>query len=234
MLDHLVLKEISKLFSTEGAASHLLDAIGVEKGIVRPPFSGLTPYEYWRYLHQELENGLLDQGWEQLIKKALERYPHNKILQDRGRSAAVPTAAADRFDVFILYNSRDYDAVGQIVGRLVEAGIRPWFVKQDIHPDQILAHEISKALSNCASVAIFIGVEGFGPWGSIQFNAALELYSQKKERLVLVVLPDFNPAQHELPPLFKQFHYITFYLADDATAFQRLRLSIQSNSKSHE
>ncbi|MCC6458996.1 MAG: toll/interleukin-1 receptor domain-containing protein [Saprospiraceae bacterium] len=239
MPDNVVLKEISKLFSTEAAATHLLDAIGIEKGTVRPPFSGMTPFEYWRHIQQELDSGLLDPGMSRLLEKAQERYPYNKILQDRGKKVAVAPAgvppqppATDRFDVFISYNSWDQDVVGRIVGQLVEAGIRPWFVKRDIPPGQTLAQAIGQALSNCASVAIFIGGKGIAPWGIYQFNAALELYTQKKECLVPVVLPDFNPAQHELPPLFKQFHYITFKQADDADAFQRLRESIQRTIQS--
>ncbi len=105
------------------------------------------------------------------------------------------TAASD-FDVFLSHNSRDKPQVEQIAQRLVsDAKLKPFLDKWHLIPGDQWQPELADALERSATVAVFFGPYGSGPWHSEEMQVALMRAVREKEeyRVIPVILPHANP-----------------------------------------
>ena len=72
------LSEFSKIFNTETKAINILEDCEVPMEKIIQPFSGMTPFGYWKLIFRELEKGLIDSGLIKFILAAINEYPHNE------------------------------------------------------------------------------------------------------------------------------------------------------------
>lgn len=103
------------------------------------------------------------------------------------------TAAASRYDVFLSHNSQDKPLVAQLAGRLVaEAKVRPFLDEWHLFPGEEWLPKLEAALRDCATVAVFFGPTGNGPWHEVEMQVALMRAVREKQefRLIPVVLPE--------------------------------------------
>ena len=107
------------------------------------------------------------------------------------------TAAASRYDVFLSHNSQDKPHVEQIAQRLVgEAKVRPFLDKWHLVPGAPFQPELAAALDDSATVAVFFGPAGNGPWHHEEMQVALmRAVREKKEfRVIPVLLPQADAS----------------------------------------
>ncbi|MCP4459042.1 MAG: trypsin-like peptidase domain-containing protein [Cytophagales bacterium] len=76
-LDETILKELSRLINTPQKAKSILRNIGFPKEEI-PVFS--KPYDFWQDVLEEIENGIIEDGFNKLFSAVVERYPHNKTF----------------------------------------------------------------------------------------------------------------------------------------------------------
>jgi hypothetical protein len=71
---------MAQFFNIQMAAESMLDAIGFPRER-RPPWTG-DPESVWRLIFAELDAGIIDRPWYQLLRAALRRYPYNTTFLD--------------------------------------------------------------------------------------------------------------------------------------------------------
>jgi nucleotide-binding universal stress UspA family protein len=92
------------------------------------------------------------------------------------------------FDVFISYNTEDQEEVREIVNRLREAGINPWFDVDELLAGDTWGRELEKAIEHIGSAAVFLGKGGLGPWHQEEMYAILNRFTSLGRRIIPVIL----------------------------------------------
>lgn len=101
------------------------------------------------------------------------------------------------FDVFLSYNSKDKKLVEEIATRLkYEMGIQLYFDQWHIKPGDIIFSRLEDALTNCGTVAIFLGPHGWGGWQKQELQLAINLsvVTNGKVKVIPILLPGANKA----------------------------------------
>lgn len=98
---------------------------------------------------------------------------------------------ADEYDVFLSYSSADKPAVEAIALRLRdESGLRPFLDAWHLVPGDPWMTAIERAIERSASVAVFLGPKGTGPWHEQESQLALITGAQRRgKRVIPVLLP---------------------------------------------
>jgi TIR domain/NACHT domain len=97
---------------------------------------------------------------------------------------------ADEYDVFLSHNSADAAVVEEIAVRLREAGLEPFLDRWDLIPGELWITALERALEGSNTVAVFLGLEGIGPWHEQEKLVALASSARKhKKRVIPVLLP---------------------------------------------
>jgi GTPase SAR1 family protein len=107
------------------------------------------------------------------------------------------------FDVILLYNAADRDAVGDVAHELRSRRLRPWFDQWETSPGQPLLREAERAFANCRSVAVFVGQTSPGPWQDLELRALLTDSLERRIPIIPVLLPGANPR--DLPLFLRSF-----------------------------
>jgi energy-coupling factor transporter ATP-binding protein EcfA2 len=114
---------------------------------------------------------------------------HN--FRARVGSFAAMRASAQRFDVFLSYNSRDREVVEQIAERLKRAGVEPWLDRWALTPGGDWQHELGAGLDASVTCAVFVGAHDLGAWELQEVAVAIDrAATQQGFRVFPVLLPD--------------------------------------------
>ena len=97
-------------------------------------------------------------------------------------------APAQRFDVFLSYNSRDGEIVERIAERLKWAGLEPWLDRWSLTPGVEWQAELGAGLEDSAACAVFVGPHDLGPWERQEVTLALDRAVTQRDFRVFPVL----------------------------------------------
>ena len=113
--------------------------------------------------------------------------------------------ARNKFHVFLSHNSADKPAVEELARRLKAEGIEGWFDKWHLIPGEPWQEALERALADSATVAVFVGPSGFGPWQNEEMRAALARRVSESEgsfRVIPVLLPGATREERSRLPTF--------------------------------
>ena len=92
------------------------------------------------------------------------------------------------FDVFFSYHWRDHASVEAVARTLTERGLRVFLDRWYLTPGQPWPQALEHTLACCNSVAVFLGVDGLGPWQQRERDLALDRQGQEPGFPVIPVL----------------------------------------------
>lgn len=186
---------------------------------------------------------IIDEQWD-FIKKNLQEYQHlidalkNPVIPNDIQEIAVsrnikivsiPPATKDVaetvVDAFFSYNSKDKIVVEKLAQKLEnEKGLNIWLDKWNLIPGMPWQEEIEVALNKSKTIVFLLGPSGFGKWHTEEVRVALELrVKDKAKRVILVVLPNANFDEEEIPHFLKRLTWVVFSKGlDDVAAFELL------------
>ena len=101
------------------------------------------------------------------------------------------------YDVFISYNSNDYDSVNLLAIKLThEYGLNVWMDRDRLRPGVSWRVEIEEAMENSASVMIVWGPGGLGPIQLQERDLAYVIRDENSEfRVLYTLLPNSQPPK---------------------------------------
>jgi len=136
------------------------------------------------------------------------------------------------FAAFLSHSSSDAVTVEKIAGRLLDAGIRPWFDRWDMVPGDDAQEALEAALTACPVCVVLVGPGGLGPWHTAEMRVAISnrINSPGKYRLVCVLLPGASWST-ELPAFLGSGSRVEFVDSiDDEDGFHRLCCGIRGQA----
>jgi hypothetical protein len=116
---------------------------------------------------------------------------------------------ADRFDVFLAYNTHDIADVLEICAALRLHGIRPWIDVEQVRPGTWAQDAIQHAIRAVRTAAVFLGPQGTGRWQMLEIRAFVERCTIEELPVVPVLLPGVPEPPPELMVL-RQLNYVRF------------------------
>ena len=121
------------------------------------------------------------------------------------------------FDVFVSYNSRDEQIVRRLVECLKNAGIKPWFDREQIRAGDIILERLAVGLKESPVIAIAVGREGFGPHQTEEGYVAVQSSIHSGTRVIPVLLPAAGkPDPTTLPPFLQIRRFVALGALDTA------------------
>jgi len=120
------------------------------------------------------------------------------------------------YDVFIAYNSRDYDLVRPVVESLRARGIRTWMDQMDLPPGTPFQDRIEDVLRSCRAAAIFVGPDGLGPWERFEVRIAVSECVRRGLPVIPVMLDGAGP-EPLLPLFLREFRMVRFHRSHHPT-----------------
>lgn len=136
------------------------------------------------------------------------------------------------FDVFLSHNSADKPLVEVLARRLrEEAGLSPFLDKWHLIPGEPWQEALEEALTQSATVAVFIGPSGISPWHNAEMRAALDraIRTRDEYRVIPVLLP--GACEESVSTFLAQRVWVDFRSGlDDAEAFARLVAGIKGEA----
>src|SRR5512142_3087166 len=137
-----------------------------------------------------------------------------------------------KYHVFLSHNSADKPAVEELAVRLRREGIEPWLDKWNLIPGDPCQPAMERALTDCATCAVFIGPGGLGPWQNEEMRAAIDRRVGERGdqfRVIPVLLPGTErPERGKLPLFLTATTWVEFRRSlDDEEVFRRLVCGIR-------
>ncbi len=233
MQKSVLLNELAKLFDQPHSAKFFLEDCGFNLTRLRPPFGEMTAYEYWYYIAREVDSGTLAGGYNVLIRKGLERYPHNqelaamlaentRITENNGAGQEGP------YDVFISCNSKDGAVVECIVNGLIKE-VRVWYYKNDVAPSTAIVNALDRILNEVEVTLVLLGKNGKGAWQDMEIAMAVDQHTRKKMAILPVVLP--GATIDDLPLSLRQFSGIVFGSSTVEAVVQEITGALKKGKK---
>lgn len=137
----------------------------------------------------------------------------HRILGLEGMETNSSRSEANRYDVFLCYNSPDKEQVKAIGQKLRERGIRPWLDEWDIRPGSRWQDTLKLQLKSIGSAAVFIGPRGGGPWQDLEIQELLRQFTKHKRPIIPVIL-EGRKGRPRLPGFLGLWHVVDMRLAD--------------------
>ena len=131
------------------------------------------------------------------------------------------TANSAAFDVFMCHNSKDKGAVKQLNTKLKRNGISTWLDEEQLPPGRAWQDLLEEQIDSIASVAVFVGSSGTGPWQDMEIKAFLSEFVRRKCPVIPVILSNCT-AIPQLPLFMRQFTWVDFRKADPPPISQLL------------
>ena len=104
------------------------------------------------------------------------------------------------YDLFLSYHWRDHETVEAVAEALRDSGIKPFLDRWYLVPGRRWVEVLEQTLSECRSVAIFLGPEGMGRWQQREKEYALDRQTRDPAFSVIpVLLQGADPALGFLP-----------------------------------
>ncbi|MCA9710353.1 MAG: SUMF1/EgtB/PvdO family nonheme iron enzyme, partial [Myxococcales bacterium] len=101
----------------------------------------------------------------------------------------------DEYDVFLFYNSADARAVEALAVRLRdEARLHPFLDMWHLVPGESAIEALEQAIDRSRTIAVFLGLDGTGPWQEQERQLALDYGVRQGRRVIPVLLPGARPA----------------------------------------
>jgi len=119
----------------------------------------------------------------------------------------------DDFDVFLCHNSKDKEEVKKIGIKLKEIGLLPWLDEWELQPGLPWQPALEEKIERIKSAAVFVGVEGIGPWQRREIDALLREFVRRECPVIPTLLSDV-PKKPELPVFLKGMTWIDFNKSD--------------------
>jgi WD40 repeat protein/energy-coupling factor transporter ATP-binding protein EcfA2 len=143
-----------------------------------------------------------------------------------------------RYHVFLSHNSADKPAVEELARRLVQLGLNPFLDIWHLIPGEPFQDAIEEALDQCATVAVFVGPSGRGPWQHEEMRVAIQRRVNARRaglrpfRVIPVLLPGADRGERsKLPDFLVQATWVEFHSTlDDEQAFHRLVAGIRGRA----
>lgn len=206
--NQVLLDEIARVANDDTTASLLLAAIGFPIAAL-PKFNAMpNSLAFWLVVFEQIENGRIQGGFDDLIAQATTRFPGNQVLakcaadlRTEPTPPSLTQAIADNYEVFISYSSRDKDMASRLAEALRAAGLSVWFDEWSIPVGAPFARTIQDVLARIRSVVVVYGSEGYGPWQQAEVEAIFDRSFRGDCRIIPVMLPSITPQQL---PLFLQ------------------------------
>jgi hypothetical protein len=242
-------RAISDAYADQIAARALLMRIDYPPSRI-PQFHDAD--SFWTETFGRIEQGVLHAptpaaGFESLLRQCALDYPGNPpfkpwrspangvaLTTPDPQAAPVPPPDAAlrpvRFDCFLSYNSRDFDAVEAIARRLTERGVIPWLDRWHLPAGQIVDDVLREVLRNTPAIAVFVGPENLGPWQTIEVRHAITdaVRERATEPLIPVLLPGGKQHVADLPLGLRDRNWVEFRDIDDPDALNRLVRGIEN------
>jgi WD40 repeat protein len=142
---------------------------------------------------------------------------------------------ADRreYDVFLGHLSSDKIAVDVLARRLREEGLNPLLDTWHLGPGAPWQTAVGEALDKSRTCAVFLGLEGSGPWENAAMRSALETRVRDPNfRVIPVLLPGaIYPEHARLPRFLSHLTWVDFRAGlNDIGALHRLVSDIRGVS----
>jgi len=138
-----------------------------------------------------------------------------------------------KFDVFLSHKAVDKPQVELIAHKLRDAGLQPWLDKWELVPGEPWQPALIDGIRSSATVAVFVGPSGTGPWQDAETMTALNrALRERAHRVIPVLLPGApKPSKIALPPFLDLFTWVDFRAGlDDAEALRRLIAGIRGEA----
>lgn len=114
---------------------------------------------------------------------------------------------ARKHDLFLSYNSRDYDAVREVYEALKSRGFKPWLDREALTPGRLWQAEAENGLKSSRAAAVFFGPHGLGAWENLEMRALLNRVAQEGLTLIPVRLPG-APEKLDLPAFLAELTWV--------------------------
>jgi hypothetical protein len=120
--------------------------------------------------------------------------------------------AAQQFDVFLCHHSPDKPSVALIAQKLQEAGVLPWLDLWELIPGRPWQRELERQISNIKSAAVFVGMEGVGPWQQQELYGFLDEFVAREMPVIPVLLAS-AAKEPVLPHFLRNMTWVDFRVA---------------------
>jgi WD40 repeat protein len=132
------------------------------------------------------------------------------------------------YDVFLSYSGVDQPTVEQIARRLRdEERLEPFLDRWHSIGGRPWQRDLSEALAQSRTCAVFLGSAGLGPWYEQEMWEALDRATKDQTFFVIPVLLPNARISEPKPPFLLQRTWVEFSRVDDADAFHRLVCAIR-------
>lgn len=118
------------------------------------------------------------------------------------------------FDTFFCYNSQDRQEVQDIGVFLRKTGIKPWLDEWELRPGIKWQTVLEKQIKTIASAVVFVGRAGIGPWQSLEIEAFLREFAERRCPIILVLLPKARRVPSDVPLFLRGFRWVDFRKSD--------------------
>jgi len=139
--------------------------------------------------------------WFVAMRREIEQLPEFR--------EQIQTSESSDFDVFLAHNSLDKPQVEAVARELKQRGIKYWLDKEQIPPGSWFQDTIQQAIPNVKSAAIFIGVNSFGRWQTLELRSLVSRFIQVNIPVIPVLLPGVNNIPENLLFL-KELNWVNF------------------------
>ncbi len=120
--------------------------------------------------------------------------------------------AAQQFDVFLCHHSPDKPSVALIAQKLQEQGVLPWLDLWELIPGRPWQRELERQISNIKSAAVFVGMEGVGPWQQQELYGFLDEFVSREMPVIPVLLASAE-KEPVLPHFLRNMTWVDFRVA---------------------
>jgi molecular chaperone DnaK len=118
------------------------------------------------------------------------------------------------YDVFLCHKNADKAQVKEIGRRLIkEFGILPWLDEWELRPGERWQQVLESQITSIASVAVFLGPSGLGPWQDTELAAILDEFNRNARPLIPVILAGSEHAPN-VPLFLRSRMWVDFRQAD--------------------
>jgi hypothetical protein len=128
---------------------------------------------------------------------------------DQPQSMTRTNHLQDKFDVFLSYNSRDADSVGQLEIQLHKRGISVWRDKSRIGAGDCFLDRIECGMRKSQTILMVLGMHGLGTWQQQEYRAAISEAIARGTKVIPLLLPGVSTVPESLLFL-SQFQLVKF------------------------
>jgi tetratricopeptide (TPR) repeat protein len=124
-----------------------------------------------------------------------------------------PIAPSTYFDVFLCYNSEDKPMIRAIAAQLRQQGISYWLDEEQLIPGRPWMEILEQDAERVATVAVFVGEQGIGPWQRQEISAFLNRFVRRGLPVIPVLLKN-APQEPNLPLFLENLGWVDFRKSD--------------------